>query len=1026
MDSRALSPQTPTSLSSREHDKSASKHDALVRVQVVPTLGICPSPRESASMCWTPDGALLFGGYSGDVQATMAELWLLDFDTTEWQPILPSDGSADHSDSTDGGTDLACHPPARSGHAAAMVYDNIMICFGGISRSRFLNDTWTLHRPTRTWTQLELAQSPEPRHSAAACAVHGTMYLYGGSGHAGRLFDDLWMLVDSAITWTQVDVGGQSVPRPLACSDHALVRWGDNILLVGGRVANPESGQPIWMYNTSFDKWEVLDETPVHRARHAACVLNDAALLIVGGCRASPLDFAEPPVAVLDLRDMRWVTLHLDELDIYDSPSKRVSASDNFYDFNGHAWVSPGSTAQRNDFSLVPVGPASAWIWGGRGSTGYCEPATWMIELTQRSCATLDGGDSLRTSPLLHDGDAVSPPTFEGLHSSLQHSLQSLDAGSDGSRDTLVAGEHDDEGAFGSDDIARTVSTAMGGGGGSGNGSVFENLASAAARLDNSVRGRAGRDAALLPTGTTGASPTDQEHRAGLRAVEGGGGRAPLLSDDSENDVDLQGAESMLLATSLQGSKDDRDDDEDSMDSPASRNYLTLDDLGLRDGDNTTPQRGDASTVTSGTSSLETLPDLALPSRSGGGGMTSSSVGRSGSATPGRSPLGRSKAQSRGHDNDSSHNTTTSIMDDDRNATVKGVPFSDSLTSFKSAADSGGSGGGGSDSHATLKGEGVGSTASQPPHDSGSLGDATTGSITGHNALLWRRMSSTIEQDGGHAVEEDEVKPGEWASGELLGRGAFGSVFKCMDRTTGSIFAGKRLNFAHLKEEDMRSLVKELRTLRRLSHPHIVSYRGYDASKTELWIFMDFCAGGDLHQSLKSFGGLTATLASRYTYQILLGLGYLHDNNVLHRDIKGANILLTVAGQAKLSDFGLAAMLATESGKSSMFAGSEVVGSPYWMAPEVITGKGSKTASDIWSLGCTVYEMANIMPPNADMEPMAALFHVGSNRAMPTPPASLGMDGSDFVQQCFNHDPVERPNCATLLQHSFVSRHAST
>ena len=67
------------------------------------------------------------GGYSGDVQATMAELWLLDFDTTEWQPILPSDGSADHSDSTDGGTDLACHPPARSGHAAAMVYDNIMV-----------------------------------------------------------------------------------------------------------------------------------------------------------------------------------------------------------------------------------------------------------------------------------------------------------------------------------------------------------------------------------------------------------------------------------------------------------------------------------------------------------------------------------------------------------------------------------------------------------------------------------------------------------------------------------------------------------------------------------------------------------------------------------------------------------------------------------------------------------------------------------------------------------------------------------
>lgn len=186
---------------------------------------------------------------------------------------------------------------------------------------------------------------------------------------------------------------------------------------------------------------------------------------------------------------------------------------------------------------------------------------------------------------------------------------------------------------------------------------------------------------------------------------------------------------------------------------------------------------------------------------------------------------------------------------------------------------------------------------------------------------------------------------------------------------------------------------------------------------------MDLCPGGDLHQSLKSFGGLSAALAARYTYQILLGLEYLHSNNVLHRDIKGANILLTISGQAKLSDFGLAAMLASESGKSSMFVGSEVVGSPYWMAPEVITGKGSKRASDIWSLGCTVFEMAHTSPPNSDMEPMAALFHVGSNRPMPEPPAQLGEAGVDFVKQCFRYLPTERPNCAALLDHAFLSRH---
>jgi len=830
--------------------------EARVKVQVVPTLGICPSPRESASICWTPTGALLFGGYSGKMQASLSELWLLQFNTTEWE-MLEAEGAS---------------PEARAGHVAAIIADGRMAVFGGINKSRFLADTWVYDMMRRRWTAVETEKHPAARQGAGARAVHGALYLFGGSGREGVL-GDMWVLERGG--WTEIELGG-GVPRPLSCSDPVLTRWSADLLLVGGRVAGDDGAQPIWRFDTELRGWSVLHPKPIRRARHSAVVLNDAALLIAGGCADSPMDFAEPPIAVLDLRESKWVDLDVDELDIHDSPSKRASASDAFYDFSGGTWVSPGSTAQRNDFNLVAVGPASAWIWGGRDGSGYCEPATWLIELAQRPCTEIV--DTPRGSPL------------PGSRSEYRYRPLPSDDNSDDSRDTLV---DDDEGTC------------------------------------------VGADTELNDEGAVGASSVFQS-------------------------ISFDGAE-LAAAVGHGHGHGHGHAAEDTIDSPASRNYLTLDDL-PRDDAETPPAASDkdGSTVTSGTSSLETLPEIAPP--------------LAGCASP--APPSPSDG---------------SISDGRGGASLDGDNF-------------------------TLR-------APQGSR-SGSGGSGPFRSMTGRNASMWRRMSSNIEREGGVIGEGDavvDVQLGEWASGELLGRGAFGSVFKCMDRGTGEIFAGKRLNFALLKEDDMQKLAKELKTLRRLSHRHIVSYRGYDASNTELWIFMDYCAGGDLHQSFKQFGGLTAKLAARYTHQILLGLQYLHENNVLHRDIKGANILLTVSGQAKLSDFGLATMLASESGKSSMYAGSEVVGSPYWMSPEVITGKGSKRASDIWSLGCTVFEMAATAPPNAEMEPMAALFHVGSSREMPPPPRQLGEAGCDFVRACLQHKTVDRPNCAALLAHPFVA-----
>jgi len=276
----------------------------------------------------------------------------------------------------------------------------------------------------------------------------------------------------------------------------------------------------------------------------------------------------------------------------------------------------------------------------------------------------------------------------------------------------------------------------------------------------------------------------------------------------------------------------------------------------------------------------------------------------------------------------------------------------------------------------------------------------------------WKRLSGHLD-----ATSID------WVLGGKLGQGAAGVVYKCMDRHSGDFFAAKKLNMADAGLDQMQKLAKEVTMLKDLKQPHIVSYRGYDVLDDDLYIFMDFCPGGDLQSVLKSFGGLSLNLTRRYTGQICTGLNYLHATNVLHRDVKAANVLLTVSGQAKLSDFGLAKLI-NEASVSNGMKTRSVVGSPYWMAPEVIVGQGSRPngASDVWSLGATVYEMAASQPPLGHLEPMAALFHVGSAKELELGGGHnmLGAHGLEFVKACMNYKVEERPSCEALLSHPFL------
>lgn len=174
-----------------------------------------------------------------------------------------------------------------------------------------------------------------------------------------------------------------------------------------------------------------------------------------------------------------------------------------------------------------------------------------------------------------------------------------------------------------------------------------------------------------------------------------------------------------------------------------------------------------------------------------------------------------------------------------------------------------------------------------------------------------------------------------------------------------------------------------------------------------------YCENGSLHTICKNFGKFPENLVALYMAQVLNGLLYLHEQGVIHRDIKGANILTTKEGLVKLADFGVATR------KDNGLHESSVVGTPYWMAPEVIELSGATTASDIWSLGCTVIELLDGKPPYHKLQPMPALFRI-VNDDHPPLPEGASPAVRDFLMQCFQKDPNLRVSARKLLKHPWI------
>ena len=200
-----------------------------------------------------------------------------------------------------------------------------------------------------------------------------------------------------------------------------------------------------------------------------------------------------------------------------------------------------------------------------------------------------------------------------------------------------------------------------------------------------------------------------------------------------------------------------------------------------------------------------------------------------------------------------------------------------------------------------------------------------------------------------------------------------------------------------------------------------MQYLGSYKGQRHLYIILEFAENGSLSQIIKAhrFGPFPESLVAVYVTQVLQGLEYLHAEGVVHRDIKGANILTTKQGVVKLADFGVATRLGSLGRGAGGGAGGPVVGTPYWMAPEVIEMVGVTAASDIWSVGCLAVELLTGAPPYYDLQPMSALYRIVQDDR---PPLPQGLSGSmaDFLSKCFQKDPGSRPTAAKLLKHPWL------
>lgn len=272
-------------------------------------------------------------------------------------------------------------------------------------------------------------------------------------------------------------------------------------------------------------------------------------------------------------------------------------------------------------------------------------------------------------------------------------------------------------------------------------------------------------------------------------------------------------------------------------------------------------------------------------------------------------------------------------------------------------------------------------------------------------------------------AEGATINMSKWKKGRLLGRGTFGHVYLGFNRENGQMCAIKEVKVVsddQTSRECLKQLNQEIILLSNLTHPNIVRYYGSELDEETLSVYLEYVSGGSIHKLLQEYGPFREPVIQNYTRQILSGLSFLHARNTVHRDIKGANILVDPNGEIKLADFGMAKHITSCSSVLSF------KGSPYWMAPEVVMNtSGYGLAVDIWSLGCTILEMATSKPPWSQYEGVAAIFKIGNSKEFPEIPEHLSTDAKNFIRLCLQREPSTRPTASQLLEHPFVKNQST-